>query len=121
MRSCSSSARTLDAASASKPASNRRLKRFVSITILCSGKKGWFGVGSGTPGRAGCVGEEPVGLFVAHELGLRRIPLERALQDHGNATDKDRVDGVSGGFRIAVLQLRAATHSRKFPEWLSAW
>src|ERR1035441_449883 len=115
MRSCSSSARTLDAANASKPASKRRLERFVFITILCSGEKGWFGVGSGTPGRAGGVGEEPVGLFVAHELGLRRIPLECSLQDQGNAADEDRVDGVGGGFGIADRQPPAAHALQEVP------
>src|ERR1019366_8094544 len=113
--SCSSSARTLDAANASKPASKRRLERFVFITILCSGEKGWFGVHSDAPGWAGGVGEEPVGLFVAHELGFRRIPLERALQDQGNAADKDRVDGLGGGFGIADRQPPAADALEKVP------
>ena len=40
-------------------------------------------------------------MFVANKFGFDRVPFERALEDHGNATDEDGVHGINGGLGIA--------------------
>ena len=73
----------------------------VEEVVLIIAQEFLGGTGSKAPRRAWAIRHEPVGLFVAGELGLHRIPFQRALQDQGNAADQDRIHGVNGCLGMA--------------------